>query len=225
MLAWTVGATLLVSYAGARAWYAYSRDQGIAQFQALRNESHETSPPAVFDPAENADAVDTSTWSRDRIARYQASLHSDAIPQAVLRIPALKLAVPVFEGASDENLNRGAGRIEGTASIGEAGNIGIAAHRDGFFRVLKDVQLGDILLLERLDATDAYRIVETLIVEPSEVGVLSATPTPTVTLVTCYPFYYVGSAPLRFIVRAEKTPAGNKPAGDDSRVAFGGGTN
>src|SRR6187399_2240272 len=131
----------------------------------------------------------------------------------VLRVPSLKLVVPVFEGTSEENLNRGAGRIEGTAPIGDLGNIGIAAHRDGFFRVLKDIRVGDELLLERLDATDTYRIVATRIVDPSDVSVLSATGAPAVTLVTCYPFYYVGSAPQRFIVRAEKTPAGQKPAG------------
>ena len=85
----------------------------------------------------------------------------------------MKLVVPVFEGTSDLNLNRGAGRIEGTARIGEAGNVGIAAHRDGFFRVLKDVRVGDTLLLERLTATDTYRIVSTTIVDPSEVSVLA----------------------------------------------------
>jgi LPXTG-site transpeptidase (sortase) family protein len=87
--------------------------------------------------------------------------------------------------------------------------------------VLKDVRVGSVLQLERLDGTDTYRIVATRIVEPSDVSVLAATPRNAITLVTCYPFYFIGSAPQRFIVRAEKTPAGATPAGDGSRVASG----
>jgi sortase A len=172
----------------------------------------------------SAEPVDMSKWSPERIAHYRDSLQVDAIPDAVLRIPSLNLVVPVFEGTSEDNLNRGAGRIPGTAQIGESGNIGIAAHRDGFFRVLKDVRVGHLLQLERLDGTDTYRIVSTTIVDPSDVSVLAATSTHAITLVTCYPFYFVGSAPQRFIVRAEKMPAGVKPAGDRSRVASEGGT-
>jgi sortase A len=202
ILAWTVGVSLLVTYAAGRSWSAYAQERGIEDFAALER-------------------VDMSTWSRERIKQYRASLHASAAPAAVLRIPSLNLVVPVFEGTSEQNLNRGAGRIEGTAHIGEAGNIGIAAHRDGFFRVLKDVRVGQLLVLERLDGTDTYRIVATNIVDPSDVNVLAATPKRSITLVTCYPFYFVGSAPQRFIVRAEKTPAGTWPAGDGSRVASG----
>jgi sortase A len=202
IVAWTVGVSMLVTYAASRSWFAYGSEQGIASFEAI-------------------DRVDMSTWSRERIAQYRASLHAGEIPQAVLRIPSLKLVVPVFEGTSEENLNRGAGRIEGTAHIGEPGNIGIAAHRDGFFRVLKDVRVGSVLQLEGLDGTDTYRIVATRIVNPSDVSVLAATNKHAITLVTCYPFYFVGSAPQRFIVRAEKAPAGATPAGDGSRVASG----
>lgn len=226
ILAWTAGVSMLVTYAGARSWYAHGREEGIASFDALRTELQGPSQAAAAQSSRLAEAtpVDMSTWSPARVARYRESLQARAIPQAVLRIPSLNLVVPVFEGTSEENLNRGAGRIEGTARIGEPGNVGIAAHRDGFFRVLKDAQIGDVLLLERLEATDAYRIVAMTIVEPSDVSVLAATATHSITLVTCYPFYYIGSAPQRFIVRAEKTPAGNVPAGDRSRVASGGGT-
>ncbi|HKQ15695.1 MAG TPA: sortase, partial [Steroidobacteraceae bacterium] len=95
------------------------------------------------------------------------------------------------------------------------------AHRDGFFRVLKAARVGQTLVLQRLDGSATYRIVSTAIVEPSNVSVLAATTKDAITLVTCYPFYFVGSAPQRFIVRAEKTPAGTSPAGDGSRVASG----
>jgi sortase A len=167
-----------------------------------------------------------STWSPARVARYREAERVPGVPLAVLRIPAVKLAVPVFDGTSEQNLNRGAGRIAGTAQVGEPGNVGIAAHRDGFFRALKDVHIDDVLLLERLDATDAYRIVSTAVVDPSDVSVLEPTATHSVTLVTCFPFYYVGSAPRRYMGRAElvstkKTPAGEKPAGVEGRVALG----
>jgi sortase A len=202
ILAWTVGVSMLVAYGASRTWFAYGSERSIASFNAVQR-------------------VDMSTWSRQRIAQYRAALHAGGTPQAVLRIPSVNLVVPVFEGASDENLNRGAARIEGTAHIGELGNIGIAAHRDGFFRVLKDIRVGSVLQLDRFDGTDTYRIVSTQIVEPSDVSVLAATSRNAITLVTCYPFYFVGSAPQRFIVRAEKTPAGRTPAGDGSRVASG----
>jgi sortase A len=217
ILAWTVGVSLLTTYAATRTWYAYGSEQDVATFNAVRNNLRAEQAAAPAAP------VDMSKWSPERIARYRDSLQADATPDAVLRIPSLNLVVPVFEGTSEENLNRGAGRIRGTAHIGEPGNIGIAAHRDGFFRVLKDVRVGHLLELDRLDGTDTYRIVSTTIVEPSDVSVLDATSTHAITLVTCYPFYFVGSAPQRFIVRAEKMPAGVKPAGDRSRVASGGG--
>lgn len=220
--AWTIGTLLVTTYAGAQWWYAHGRDEGIAAFDAARD-------AALHSPTEVAarpDRVDMSTWSPQRVASYRESLNAAGVPLAVLRIPAVKLAVPVFDGTSEQNLNRGAGRIEGTAQIGEPGNVGIAAHRDGFFRVLKDVKVGDSLLLEHLGATDSYRIVSTVIVDPSDVSVLEPTATHSVTLVTCFPFYYVGSAPRRFIVHAQlaspkKTPAGQEPAGVEGRVAFG----
>jgi sortase A len=98
-------------------------------------------------------------------------------------------------------LNRGIGRIEGTAHVGAAGNLGLAAHRDGFFRGLKDVQVGDAIDVESLEGTMHYRITELAIVEPTDVHVLAPTDTATLTLVTCYPFYFIGEAPQRFIVK------------------------
>jgi sortase A len=227
--AWSVGVLLLVLYAATRWWYAQARDEGVAAFAAKHAAAQAAPSQPAATPLRVDSAVDMSTWSRERIERYRDSLRAAHVPQAVLRIPSVKLVVPVYDGTSDHNLNRGAGRIEGTAHIGEPGNVGIAAHRDGFFRALKDVRVGDILVLEHAAATDAYRIVTTSIVDPTDVSVLDPTDARTVTLVTCYPFYYVGSAPRRFIVHAqrlapaEKAPAGESPAGAESRVASGGG--
>jgi sortase A len=148
-------------------------------------------------------AADQSLWSPQRIAAYAAARKAADAPEALLRIPRLALEVPVYGDTSDLNLDRGAGHIPGTAGLVEDGNIGIAAHRDGFFRKLKDVELDMDIFLEHGGRTLRYRIVEISLVTPEEAAVLAPTGRPSVTLVTCYPFYFVGSAPQRFIVRGE----------------------
>jgi sortase A len=153
-------------------------------------------------------SVDTHLWSPQRIRDYEQSLADEAAPTlAVLRIPKIHLEVPVFDGTDDLTLNRGVGRIGGTARPGETGNLGIAGHRDGFFRGLKDLGVGDEIALDTPDATELYRVSEVTIVDPSDVGVLDPTTEATVTLVTCYPFYFVGAAPKRYIVRARRIHA------------------
>jgi sortase A len=117
----------------------------------------------------------------------------------------VQLEVPVFAGTGDFALTRGAGRIEGTPELGNPGNTGIAAHRDGWFRVLKDVRVGDAVEIETLQGELQFRITETFVVEPADVQVLAPTEQHSLTLVTCYPFYFVGSAPQRYIVRAVRT--------------------
>ena len=108
----------------------------------------------------------------------------------------------VLPGTDDATLDRGLGHIEDTALPGGVGNAGIAGHRDGFFRGLKDILPGDTIELDTLDRKEIYRVERTWIVDPSDVSVLDPTPAAAITLVTCYPFYFVGSAPQRFIVRA-----------------------
>ena len=147
--------------------------------------------------------VDVSLWSEARIKAWQSTRDLPGpSPLAVLRIPRIHLEVPVLEGTNEVTLNRGAGHIEDTALPGADGNVGIAGHRDGFFRALRDVAPGDAIELESLHATEIYRIERTWIVHPDDVSVLDPTTTPSLTLVTCYPFYFVGSAPERYIVRA-----------------------
>jgi len=119
----------------------------------------------------------------------------------VLEIPSLKLTVPIFVGTSELQLNRGVGWIEGTAMPGDEGNVGLAGHRDGYFRGLKDLKVGDTIEVESIGRTLRYRVTQLKIVEPTDVSVLDPTDEPSVTLVTCYPFYYVGNAPQRYIVR------------------------
>jgi len=122
--------------------------------------------------------------------------------RGVLRIPNLGLEVPVYAGTDNRTLSRGAGWVAGTAPIESSGNVAIAGHRDSFFRALKDISPEDIIELTGPDSTIRYRVTDTWIVEPDAVHVLDPTPYGAVTLITCYPFYYIGHAPQRFIVRA-----------------------
>lgn len=149
-----------------------------------------------------AHTPDQSTWSTQRQAGYRESLaETFEAPPGVLQIPSLKLTVPIFAGTSELELNRGVGWIEGTTMPGENGNVGLAGHRDGYFRGLKDIKLGDTIEVQSIGRTRLYRVTALKIVEPTDVSVLDPTDQPSVTLVTCYPFYFVGNAPKRYIVR------------------------
>lgn len=125
---------------------------------------------------------------------------------AILRIPKLHLEVPVLDGTDAITLNRGVGRIRGTALPGQRGNIAIAGHRDGFFRGLKDIHAGDEIELLAAQRTDIYIVDRTVIVDPDDTSVLENGATPALTLVTCYPFHYIGNAPRRFVVEASLKP-------------------
>lgn len=121
-----------------------------------------------------------------------------------IEIQRLGMSAVVAEGTDQPTLRRAVGHIEGTALPGQAGNIGIAAHRDTFFRPLRNVHRDDIITLTTLRGQYRYRVVSTKIVAPDDVAVLKSDGTEILTLVTCYPFYFIGSAPNRFIVRAAR---------------------
>jgi LPXTG-site transpeptidase (sortase) family protein len=223
------GIALIGLFLGVRVDAALSRKAGLSDFQAARARVAASIAPSVAPaPAEktqglaDADAEtparaegaphalvavaspDRTLWSPERVRGFDASFSQQfaAAPLAILRIPRIELEVPVLAGTDELALNRGVGHIEGTPRPGFSGNVGIAGHRDGFFRGLKDVSAGDVLELESLERTDRYRIESITIVSPDRVDVLAPTDVPTLTLVTCYPFYYIGSAPKRYIVRA-----------------------
>ena len=123
---------------------------------------------------------------------------------ARLEIPRLGLTVMVVEGVDDVDLKRAAGHIPGTALPWDGGNVGIAGHRDTFFRPLHAIQRDDSITVSALRGTYRYLVVSTSVVSPQDVQVLYPTERDSLTLVTCFPFEYVGSAPKRFIVRAER---------------------
>jgi sortase A len=119
-----------------------------------------------------------------------------------LKIPRLHVAAMVREGADSGTLRSAIGHIPGTALPGKTGNVGLAGHRDTFFRALRNIEKDDTIDFETDAGTFRYAVQSTRIVSPRDVSVLNAAGGRTLTLVTCYPFYYVGSAPKRFIVRA-----------------------
>jgi sortase A len=149
--------------------------------------------------------ADTREWSPKRAKQYEQSLRDRTVaPLGRLEIPSLGLRVIVLDGIDDWTLNRAVGRIPGMAQVGSPGNLGIAGHRDGFFRPLRNLKVGEKIRLETLDTLYTYKVKEIKIVEKTELSVLRPTARPTLTLVTCYPFYYIGNAPRRFIVIAEQ---------------------
>ncbi len=207
-----IGLTLIGIFVAFRIHSIVGRRAALRKFADVSSRVAEpkVAPPSLTGLKE----VDSSLWSEKRIADYKESLSAKVDdPIAVLTIQKISLEVPIFEGTGDLILNRGAGRIAGTARPGEAGNMGIAGHRDGFFRGLKDLQLGDKIELESLRGGSTYTVDEIEIVLPDDVKVLQPRQRPALTLVTCYPFYFVGHAPKRYIVHAsiaEQNPQGNR---------------
>jgi sortase A len=124
-----------------------------------------------------------------------------------IEIPRLKLTAPVYEGDDAHILKLGAGHVPGTALPGAPGNICIAAHRDKFFRALRFIRAGDQIVLQTAKGPMRFVVNSRSIVKPSDTQVLLPAPHRDLTLVTCYPFYYVGHAPKRFIVHASRKPA------------------
>ena len=123
-----------------------------------------------------------------------------------LEIPTLGVSTIVREGEDARTLQLAIGHIAGTAMPGAAGNMGLAAHRDTFFRRLREINVGDVIRLVAVEGTFTYVVQSTQIVDPDDLWVLDPTTEPSLTLVTCYPFTYIGAAPERFIVRARLAP-------------------
>ena len=177
------GAVLVMYWGGFQAWAEHHRQTQVAAFEV-------------------DDSPDQSLWSPGRVEAFEHSLAvaSDG-PVGLLTIPS-GLQVPIYDGASDLNLDRGVARIEGTADLDAMGNLAIAGHRDGFFRTLKDAAVGDRIELRTPSGVRVYEIEDMAVIEPNDVSVLRDTPDRALTLLTCYPFYFVGDAPQRFVVRA-----------------------
>lgn len=191
----TCGLLTLVAWAGLRLEGATGARHELDRFADLQAARAGESRPIA--------APNLSLWEPKRIVAWRSALEKPAAPPlGVLRIRKIGLEVAVLPGTDDFTLDRAVGHIEQTALPGTDGNSGIAGHRDGFFRGLKDVGPGDGIEIETLQGEEVYRVERVWVVDPQDVTVLDATPTRALTLVTCYPFYHVGPAPQRYIVRA-----------------------
>lgn len=185
LLLMAAGAVLL--FQGARV-YMESR---LGQSEASREFSEKATPVPTPTPAPRSLPHASRVRPRD----------GEAI--AKLTIPRLDTELYVVEGDDVADLRRGPGHLPGTAMPGDDGNCVIAAHRDTHFRVLKDIRKGDDIILQTDHGQFLYRVQGTRIVAPTNTSSLQPTTAPELHLITCYPFYYVGSAPKRFVVRAE----------------------
>jgi sortase A len=215
---WVLGVVLLGSYFGIRARQRAVAARDVREFQRARQQESQRLPQPAPEPArpQQPEAAarqlawgepDQSLWSPERIRAWRAAPHPSSGPAlAVLRIPHIHLEVPILEGTDDATLDRGVGHIEGTPGLDAPGNVGLAGHRDGFFRGLKDVGPGDEIDMETRTGIHRYVVKDIVIVKPDDVWVLDDD-SARLTLVTCYPFYYTGSAPQRYIVRAWEKPA------------------
>ncbi|HSX84471.1 MAG TPA: class D sortase [Cellvibrio sp.] len=214
---WVLGLALLGIALMAKIHEAEASDAGLRAFSsaAANDVADSNSSDAHINSLLNAEALqhlDQSLWSKKRISQFTDIHNTDKeTPLAVLRIDDLKILVPIYPGATDFNLNRGAGWIEETAPVDGRGNIGIAAHRDSFFRALKDAKRGQKMTLQTLQGTRYFTLANIQVINPSEISVLEPSSSSKLTLVTCYPFYHVGSAPQRYIVTATEDISAPKP--------------
>jgi sortase A len=180
----SLGSALIVGGAVVLAWYSWTLYQRVAAQRVAKdwlNRTPEISRLTPAPPVRRGDVI------------------------GELDIPRLRLSVMIFEGDDAGILSQGAGHIPGTALLDGSGNIGIAAHRDTYFRALRLIHANDVIGLKTPAGISRFTVTETEIVRPSAIGVLSRAPGRDLTLVTCYPFFFVGSAPERFIVHARKT--------------------
>lgn len=185
------------------AWFQLVAQRRLAEAAAPAGAGSRAVQPAALrsDPARwLVTALDTQWWSAGRLAAFEPPRAGDVL--ALLEIPAIGLRAAVLAGTDALALNRGIGHVEGTAPPGERAHVALAAHRDGFFRRLGELVPGDRIVLEAPSGSRRYRVEASAIVAPDATHVLAASHGDVLTLVTCYPFYYVGSAPERYVVRA-----------------------
>lgn len=157
-------------------------------------------PVADFDLSQFS--PDQTLWSEKAIGKFEKAKITDEVPLALLRIERLNIDAPIYTGTSRVTLDRGLGAVSGTASPGEVGNVGLSGHRDGYFRPLKDVKLGDSIEMQTPEGIQYFEVSDISIVDALDISVLDPTDTTVLTLITCHPFYYQGYAPDRYIVRA-----------------------
>ncbi len=209
-LAAAVGSRMLYANAADHIEIGLAADADERELPGLKAASASDAKATDATAADATAAIepDQSLWARGRRAAFKRFTESGGLAiAAVLRIPQLETTIPVFKGTTETAMTLGAGHLSDTAALTGDGNIALSSHRDGAFRILKDVNKGDAITLDTSAGVRTFIVKKLLIVEPSEVSVLAPTSTTTLTLITCHPFYFVGNAPRRYIVQAELTNA------------------
>jgi sortase A len=203
VLRWTER-LLVIAGAAMLAWSAVVIADAVIAQRAARLALETTSSPTASAPAEEP------AERNETLVRPPALLRGDAI--ASLSIPRVDLSAVVLHGSDARTLRRGPGHLESSALPGEAGNMVIAGHRDSFFRPLRGVRRGDDIFVDTPGERFHYRVTSLDVVDPHDVSVLESTDHATLTLITCYPFWVLGHAPDRFIVRATRIGEPAAPA-------------
>ena len=177
-------------------------------YQAIQNRRFQRDLDALKSPVNSGESSASPNLAEAGRANDESlrMRSREDFPLGRIEINAIGLEVMILEGVGDETLRRAVGHIPGTSLPGQDGNVAIAGHRDTFFRPLRNIHKDDEITLTTLNGSYRYRVDSTKIVEPEEIGVLYDSGEAILTLVTCYPFNFVGSAPQRFIVRAHKSP-------------------
>jgi sortase A len=165
------------------------------------------------------ETVEARRFQAEQAAAFERDARAELMPGVVrgglvgmLDVPRLQLSTPVIEGDDSRTLKRAVGHLPDTPMPWDVGNSAIAGHRDGLFRPLKDVKVGDEIRFRTTRDEFRYRVTKTSIVMPDDLSVLAPQSDPaTLTLITCYPFYYVGSAPKRFVVHAAREQDSSAP--------------
>jgi sortase A len=190
-----LGAFGIFLLGGALATFVASRSYQARQERAFSDLERRAAPRALDPSFPGGAAVPASS-----------SPSVDPLLVGRIEIPRIGLSAMIRDGADDATLAISVGRIPGTARPGERGNMALAGHRDSFFRALRHVRVDDVIHVRVPGRRYAYRVESTEVVGPRELSVLDPTPEAVLTLVTCYPFGYVGNAPDRFVVRASRFP-------------------
>jgi LPXTG-site transpeptidase (sortase) family protein len=190
---WALSLGALVAFFGARQVDAAAARKAVADFRvAAAKDSAQLKTPMP----------DQATWSPGRLADFDYDAARNEA-EALLHIPKLRLVAPVRKGTDDVTLDTFVGRVAYGARYGEGGNLVLAGHRDSYFRQLGELVERDVIEVQTRTGTWHYAVTAMWIVEPDDIEVVQETTRPSLTLITCYPFYFLGPAPQRYVVRAE----------------------
>jgi LPXTG-site transpeptidase (sortase) family protein len=186
-----------------------SQTEQSSQFNQALNDAHvvaanavDPHPSAVQDSGATSPMMPAVADVKKPEPKISNAISAEKLPLGKIDIPSIGLTAMIQEGTEPRTLQRGIGHITGTSPLGQHGNVGLAGHRDTFFRKLRNIRKGDEIALVTLTGSILYRVDLISIVEPNDSQVLWNSEGDYVTLVTCYPFRFVGPAPKRFIVRA-----------------------